>query len=345
MDLKAGDPMSATFEMIEKATQQSANLTRQLLAFSRRQILEMKVVDLNILLQDMDKMLRRVIGEDIELKIILAESLGRVKVDPGQMEQVILNLVINSRDAMPQGGKLTIETANVELDEGYSRAHVGVQSGFYVRLIISDTGIGMSSEVKERIFEPFFTTKEKGKGTGLGLSTVYGIVKQSGGNVWVYSELGKGTAFKVYLPRVDEPLEEEKERRKKEELPSGRETVLVAEDEDDVRNLVMQILKRQGYRVLEAANGGEALIACEKYKEKIHLLVTDVVMPGMSGRELSDRLLPLHPEMKVLYMSGYTDDTILRYGVLEGEINFVQKPFSVEALTQKVREVLEKQKK
>jgi two-component system cell cycle sensor histidine kinase/response regulator CckA len=261
------------------------------------------------------------------------------------MEQVILNLVINSRDAMPQGGKLTIETANVELDEGYSRAHVGVQSGFYVRLIISDTGIGMSSEVKERIFEPFFTTKEKGKGTGLGLSTVYGIVKQSGGNVWVYSELGKGTAFKVYLPRVDEPLEEEKERRKKEELPSGRETVLVAEDEDDVRNLVMQILKRQGYRVLEAANGGEALIACEKYKEKIHLLVTDVVMPGMSGRELSERLLPLHPEMKVLYMSGYTDDTILRYGVLEGEINFVQKPFSVEALTQKVREVLEKQKK
>jgi signal transduction histidine kinase len=342
MDLKAGDPLRGTFEMIEKATQQSANLTRQLLAFSRRQILEMKVIDLNILLQDMDKMLHRVIGEDIELVSVLAGDLGRTRVDPGQMEQVILNLVLNSRDAMPQGGKLTIETANVELDEVYAQGHVGVRPGFYVRVAVSDTGLGMSPEVRERIFEPFFTTKEKGKGTGLGLSTVYGIVKQSGGSIWAYSEPGVGTVFKVYLPRVDEPLEEERERKKREELPRGGETVLVAEDEEDVRSLVVQILKRQGYKVLEAVNGGEALITCEKHKGKIHLLVTDVVMPGMSGRELTERLLVLHPEMKVLYMSGYTDDTVVRYGVLVGEINFMQKPFSVDTLTKKVREVLEK---
>ncbi|MDI6754689.1 MAG: PAS domain S-box protein [Thermodesulfobacteriota bacterium] len=342
LELKAEDPMRRTFEMIDKATTQSANLTRQLLAFSRRQIMEMKVIELNVLLRDTDKMLRRLIGEDIELVSVLAEDLGRVKVDPGQMEQVILNLAINSRDAMPRGGKLTIETANVEIDEKYVHNHVGAKPGRYVRVSVSDTGVGMTPEVKGRIFEPFFTTKEKGMGTGLGLSTVYGIVKQSGGNVWVYSELGKGATFKVYLPRVDEALEEEREKQIKRDLPRGGETVLVAEDEGDVRNLVVQILKRQGYKVLEAANGWEALILCEKNQGMIHLLVTDVVMPVMSGRELTERLLLLHPEAKVLYMSGYTDDAVVRHGILEEGVNFIQKPFSLEKLVEKVREVLDK---
>jgi len=342
MDLKPGDPLRQTFEMIDKATQQSANLTRQLLAFSRRQIMEMKVLDLNSLLGDMDKMLHRVIGEDIELVSMLAGDLGRVKVDPGQMEQVVLNLVLNSRDAMPRGGKLTIETAKVDLDEAYVNGHVGVKPGRYVRIAVSDTGVGMTTEVREKIFEPFFTTKEKGKGTGLGLSTVYGIVKQSGGNIWVYSEPGKGTTFKVYLPRVDEPLEEERAKRIEEELPRGGETVLVAEDDGDVRNLVVQILRKQGYEVLEAANGGEAFMICKKHEGAIDLLVTDVVMPVMSGRELTDRLLLLHPKIKVLYMSGYTDDTVVRHGVLEEGVNFFQKPFSMEALVLKVREVLDK---
>jgi PAS domain S-box-containing protein len=344
MDLKAGDPLRGTFEMIDKATQQSANLTRQLLAFSRRQIMEMKVIDLNNLLLEMDKMLHRIIGEDIELVSVLAEDLGRVQVDPGQVEQVIINLALNARDAMPRGGKLTIETAKVDLDEAYVNGHVGVKPGRYVRIAVSDTGVGMTTEVREKIFEPFFTTKEKGKGTGLGLSTVYGIVKQSGGNIWVYSEPGKGATFKVYLPQVEEPLEEEKEkaRRLERELPHGGETVLVAEDDGDVRSLVVQILKKQGYKVLDAANGEEAFMICEKHEGSIDLLVTDVVMPVMSGRELTDRLLLLHPKIKVLYMSGYTDDTVVRHGVLEEGVNFFQKPFSMEALVLKVREVLDK---
>jgi len=344
MDLKAGDPLRQTFEMIDKATQQSANLTRQLLAFSRRQIMELKVIDLNNLLLDMDKMLHRVIGEDIELVSVVAEDLGRVQVDPGQMEQVIINLALNARDAMPRGGKLTIETANVELNEKYVNNHVGVKPGSYVRVSVTDTGVGMTPEVRERVFEPFFTTKEVGKGTGLGLSTVYGIVKQSGGNIWVYSEPGKGATFKVYLPQVEEPLEEEKEkaRRLERELPQGGETVLVAEDDGGVRSLVVQILKKQGYKVLEAANGEEAFTICEKHERAIDLLVTDVVMPVMSGRELAERLLLLHPKMKVLYMSGYADEAIVRHGVLEEGVNFFQKPFSMEALVLKVREVLDK---
>jgi PAS domain S-box-containing protein len=342
MELKEQDPLREKLEMIEKATEQSANLTRQLLAFSRRQVMEMKVIDLNSLVQDMDKMLHRVIGEDIELVSVLAEDLGRVKVDPGQMEQVIVNFALNARDAMPRGGKLTIETANVDLDEKYANNHVGVKPGRYVRVSVSDTGMGMPPEVKARVFDPFFTTKEKGKGTGLGLSTVYGIVKQSGGNIWVYSELGSGATFKVYLPRVDEPLEEEKERLRGRELPRGAEMVLVAEDQEDVRDLVVQILKRQGYEVLVASDGVEALIICQQYKGLIHLLVTDVVMPRMSGRELADQLLHLYPGIKVLYMSGYTDDAIVRHGVLEAGLNFIEKPFSLEALARKVREVLDK---
>lgn len=295
-DLKEGDPLREKIEMILDATNRSAELAHRLLAFSRRQVMEMRVLDLNNLLKDLNKMLRRVIGEDIELVNVLAEDLGRVKADPGQIEQVVLNLALNAKDAMPGGGKLTIETANVQLDETYSRTHTDVIPGSYVMLAVMDTGVGMTPEVKNRIFEPFFTTKEKGKGTGLGLAMVYGIVKQGGGNIWVYSEPGMGTTFKVYLPRVDEPLEKEKRKPMERELPRGGETVLVVEDDKDVRRLAAQVLKRQGYRVLEAANGGEALIICEKVKEEIHLLVTDVVMPGMSGRELAQRLLLMHPE-------------------------------------------------
>lgn len=338
-ELKEGDPIREKFEMINKATEQSANLTRQLLVFSRRQVMEMKVIDLNNLIKEMDKMLRRIIGEDIELVNVLAEDLGRVRVDPGQMEQVIINLAVNARDAMPQGGRLTMETSNVHLDENYINGHIGVNPGNYIRLMVSDTGMGMTPEVKRRIFEPFFTTKEKGKGTGLGLSTVYGIVKQSGGYIYVYSEPGMGATFKIYLPRVDEALEEEQTTPK--EMPRGGETVLVVEDEPDVRTLIVQILRKQGYKVIEAASGSEAFEACAKYEGKINLLLTDVVMPGMSGRELAERLSLWQPDMKVLYMSGYTDDAMIRYGVLEAGVNFMQKPFSMEALSQKVRQVLD----
>jgi len=287
-------------------------------------------------------MLHRLLGEDIDLVTILPAGIGKVKVDPGQIEQVIINLAVNARDAMPQGGKLTIETADVELDEEYARKHVGVQPGRYVMLSVSDTGVGMSREVMDRIFEPFFTTKEQGKGTGLGLSTVYGIVKQSGGNIWVYSEPGQGTTFKIYLPRVDEPLTEKKDEEVVREIPRGSETILVVEDEETVRKLAMRLLKGQGYRVLEASDGGKAFLLCEKYKERIDLILTDVVMPGMSGRELAERLQKIHPEMKVLYMSGYTDNAIVHHGVLEEGINFMQKPFTLESLARKVREVLDK---
>jgi CheY-like chemotaxis protein len=286
-------------------------------------------------------MLRRVIGEDITLEVVSAEPLGQVKADPGQMEQVLMNLVVNARDAMPEGGKLIIETANVELDEGYANKHIAVKPGAYVMLSVSDTGMGMTPEVKERLFEPFFTTKEMGKGTGLGLSTVYGIVKQSGGNIWVYSEPGQGTTFKIYLPRVDEPLEELREEVIRE-IPRGSETILVVEDEGMVRKLAVRILNRQGYRVLEAEDEGKAFMLCEKYKETIHLILTDVVMPGMGGRQLAERLREIHPEAKTLYMSGYTDNAILHHGILDPGIRFLQKPFTVESLSRKVRETLDK---
>ncbi len=341
MDLQEGDPLKANIEEIQEAAKRAADLTRQLLAFSRKQILEMRVLDLNQVLQRLDKMLRRVIGEDIELVTFLPDLIGKVKADPGQIEQVIMNLSVNARDAMPEGGKLTIETANVELDEEYAKRHIAVQPGRYVMLSMSDTGVGMTPEVRERIFEPFFTTKEKGKGTGLGLSTVYGIVKQSGGNVWVYSEPGQGTTFKIYLPQVDEPLEELREEVVKE-VSRGHETILLVEDEDVVRKLAVRVLKRQGYKVLEAPDGGKAFMLCEAYKEPIHLILTDVVMPGMSGRKLVDRLKVIHPEIKVLYMSGYTDNAILHHGILEPGTNFIQKPFTIDGLARKVREALDK---
>jgi CheY-like chemotaxis protein/two-component sensor histidine kinase len=301
------------------------------------------VLDLNTLLKDLDKMLRRIIGEDIELTTLLAENLGRVKIDPGQFEQIILNLAVNARDAMPSGGKLTIETANVVLDGEYARTHVSVTPGPYVRLSVSDTGGGIPLEVKEKVFEPFFTTKEKGKGTGLGLSTVYGIVKQSGGNIWVYSEPAHGTTFKIYLPRVEEDLDTLHGRDETDFLPRGSETVLLVEDEPSVRDLALRLLNQQGYKVLEAANGEEALrVVQEHIGEKIHLLLTDVVMPQMGGKELANQLKLLRPDIKVLYTSGYTDDAIVHHGVLEPGIHFLQKPFSLKTLSHKVREVLDR---
>jgi PAS domain S-box-containing protein len=341
-ELKKNDPLRENIEEIQKASERAANLTHQLLAFSRRQIMDVKVLDVNTILRDLDKMLHRIIGEDIELIRLLAEDLGRVKVDPGQIEQVIMNLAVNARDAMPKGGKLTIETANVELDGKYALKHIAVKPGHYVMLSMSDTGMGMKPEVKERIFEPFFTTKEKGKGTGLGLSTVYGIVKQSGGYIWVYSEPGKGTTFKIYLPRVDEPPEAWKEKEVKEEIPGGRETVLIVEDDESVRKMAVLVLEKKGYTVLEAKDGNEALLLCKGRKEPIHLILTDVVMPGMSGRQLVDQLRQVYQDIKALYMSGYTDNAIVHHGVLKKGMNFIQKPFTIDGLASKVRKVLDK---
>jgi two-component system cell cycle sensor histidine kinase/response regulator CckA len=342
LELKADDKLRENIEEVQRATQRATDLTRQLLAFGRRQIMEMKVLDLNALLKDLDKMLHRVIGEDIKLTYLLSDEIGKIRVDPGQMEQVILNLAVNARDAMPSGGKLTIETSNAELDEAYAHTHIGSKPGRYVMLSVSDTGVGMTPEIRERAFDPFFTTKEKGKGTGLGLSTCYGIVKQSGGNIWAYSEPGRGTTFKIYFPKVDESLKEAKEEDKAAEILKGTETILAVEDEIEVRKLVAEILKGRGYRVIEASDGEEAIKVAQKNSgDKIHLLLTDVVMPGMSGRELAEILAPHHPGLKILYMSGYTDNAIVNHGVLEEGVNYIQKPFTLDALARKVREVLD----
>ena len=342
MQLNEGNPLRGKLEEIQKAADRAASLTRQLLAFSRRQVMEMRVLDLNILIKDLEKMLRRIIGEDVELITFLADDLGRVKTDPGQIEQVVMNLSINARDAMPDGGKLTIETANVDLDEEYARNHVAVTPGRYVMLSVSDTGVGMTPEIKEKVFEPFFTTKKKGEGTGLGLSTVYGIVKQSGGNIWVYSELGKGTTFKIYLPRVDEPPEEMVEKVMKEDFPRGSETILIVEDNEEVRKLAMRVLEKQGYNVLEASNGNDALLLPNERKESVHLILVDVVMPGISGRQFVEQFKEVCRDCKVLYMSGYTENGIVHHGVLEKGMNYIQKPFTVDGLARKVREVLNK---
>jgi signal transduction histidine kinase/CheY-like chemotaxis protein len=339
-ELDSADPLGTEVDEIKKAADRAASLTRQLLAFSRQQVLAPKVLDLNSVVGNMDKLLRRLLGEDIDLFTVLEPGLGRVKADPGQVEQVIMNLAVNARDAMPQGGKLTIETSSVDLDENYARDHVSVKPGSYVMIAVSDTGMGMTEKVKSRIFEPFFTTKEIGKGTGLGLSTVYGIIKQSGGYIWVYSELGIGSTFKVYLPAIDAPAEipcgssQQPVRR-------GSETVLLVEDEDGVRALMRQVLHKHGYNVLEARHGGEALLTCERHSGKIDLLLTDVVLEQMSGRELAERLLKVRPEMKVLYVSGYADDAIVHHGVLNAGTAFLQKPFTTEALARKIRYVLD----
>ncbi|HEY8072803.1 MAG TPA: ATP-binding protein [Labilithrix sp.] len=339
-ELRPDDPMRADAMEIRTAGMRAADLTKQLLAFSRRQLLSLSIVDLNETLKQMGRMLERIIGEHIELRIAPGAGLQKVKVDPAQVEQVIMNLAINARDAMPNGGRLTIETGNAELDATYALAHAGVTAGPHVMLAVTDSGAGMDKATQERIFEPFFTTKEPGKGTGLGLSTVYGIVKQSGGNIWVYSEVGKGTTFKVYFPRTDESTDTTPPPPVATSL-RGTETVLLVEDEPQVRVLVRTILTRHGYQVLEAESGDEALKFCQRYSGPIHLLLTDVVMPKMSGKQLAELLAPLRSQMKVLYMSGYTDNTVVHHGVLDEGIDFLQKPITPEALTRKVREVLD----
>jgi PAS domain S-box-containing protein len=336
------DPLRRYPQEIQRASERAASLTQQLLAFSRRQMLEPRVLNLNNSVSAMDSMLQRLIGEHIDLVTVLGADLGLVKADPGQIEQVIMNLAVNARDAMPAGGKLTIETANVELDQAYASRHMAVKSGAYVMLALSDTGQGMDERTQARLFEPFFTTKEKGKGTGLGLSTVYGIIKQSGGTIWVYSELGRGSTFKIYLPRVVDLMEAQPlAPAPGREFAGGTETILLVEDEESVRALARETLEQAGFQVLEARHGADALMVSGQYQGPIHLLVTDVVMPEMSGRVLADRLAPRRPELKILYISGYTDNAIVHQGVLDPGTAFLPKPFSPDALVRKVREVLD----
>jgi len=339
--LDSSDPTRGQLEEIRKAGERAGSLTRQLLAFSRQQMLAPRVLDLNTLVTDVEKMLRRLIGEDIDLAIVRDPGLGQVKADSGQIEQILLNLAVNARDAMPEGGKLVIETANVELDEAYADQHGLVPPGSYVLLAVNDTGIGMNAETQAHIFEPFFTTKEQGKGTGLGLATVYGIVKQSAGFIWVYSELGRGTTFKIYLPRIDEPGESVPASEARGHSVGGAETILLVEDEGALRALAARILQALGYRVLESDSPEDALRIGEQHQEPIHLLLTDVVMPRISGRKIAESLAFLRPALKVLYMSGYTDDAVFRNGVLEPGATFIQKPFTPAALARKVREVLD----
>ena len=339
-DLAPDDPKRDDVAQIRKAAEGAAALTRQLLAFSRQQVLEPKVLDLKATVAGTEKLLQRLIGEDVQLATALAPDLGAVKADPVQLEQVIINLAVNARDAMPAGGRLTIEAANVEMDEVYVRSHAPARPGRYVMLVLSDTGIGMDEQTKARIFEPFFTTKESGKGTGLGLATVYGIVKQAGGFIWVYSEPGRGTSFKVYLPRVDEAAEPTFARPATTEPRRGAETVLVVEDAASVRMVTRQVLERYGYSVLEAPNGETALRLAAKHHGPIQLLLTDVVMPGLSGRQLAEQLSRLRPEMKVLYVSGYADNAIVHHGILDSGVAYLQKPFTPESLARRVRDVL-----
>jgi len=340
----ADEKMRKDAQQIIKAGERASALTRQLLAFSRRQMLQPKVVDINGIVADTEKLLRRLIGEDIELMTQLEPTLGRVKADPGQIEQVIMNLAINARDAMPRGGKLSIETANVKLSDKRARQYLGIEPGRYILLAVSDTGIGMDADTQAHIFEPFFTTKAQDKGTGLGLATVYGIVTQSEGAIKVYSEPNQGTTFKIYLPQIEDVATADMPADSPEttdQLPQGTETVLLVEDEAGVRGLAREILQRSGYSVLEAKSGSEALKISDQYKATIHLLLTDVVMPHMSGQELAEKLVLTHPETKVLYMSGYTDKAIVNHGILEPGTQFLQKPFTPELLARRLRAVLD----
>jgi hypothetical protein len=339
-NLPKNDPNRHSAEQIMKAGDRAAGLTNQLLAFSRRQVMQPKVLDLNHVVTGLSAMLRRLIGEDIDLQLTLREDLGRVNADPGQIEQVMMNLVVNARDAMPQGGSLTIETANVTLDDNYAQRHIAVKPGPYVLLAVSDTGKGMDEATKSRLFEPFFTTKEPGKGTGLGLSTVFGIVKQSGGSVQVYTEQGTGSSVKVYLPRIDQKVQLERAGRRKTSL-RGSETILLVEDDEMVRTLVRETLEREGYKVIDSADPVEAQRLADGHRGKIQLLITDVVMPKLSGKELARSLTHIRPDLKVLYMSGYTDSAIVNSGILQKEVSFLQKPFTPASLSSKVREVID----
>jgi two-component system cell cycle sensor histidine kinase/response regulator CckA len=341
-ELLPEDPVYHDMQEVLKAAKRAEALTSQLLAFSRRKPVSPKVLNINTLVSDMDRMLRRVVGEDVDVSTRLSDQLWNVRIDPGSLEQVVVNLAVNARDAMLDGGRLTIETGNTIISDDYGQRHgAEIPAGDYVLLAMSDDGMGMDEATQAKIFEPFFTTKGAGKGTGLGLSTCYGIVKQAGGYIWVYSEIGKGTTFKIYLPRVVEETDRAPIVRQLESL-RGTETILVAEDDDQVRKLAARALTRLGYRVLEAANGSAALIAGET-PDEIHLLLTDVVMPEMSGKQLVEKLAPTRPTMKVLYMSGYTANAIMHRGVLDPGTHMLQKPFAPDTLARKVRELLDEE--
>jgi len=340
-ELVRQDELRGHVQEIKNSVERAAGLTRQLLAFSRQQVLAAQVLDLNRAIVTLAKLLRRLIGEDIELVMVEGSGLARVKADPGQVEQVIMNLAVNARDAMPRGGRLTIETSNIEVDAAYAQSHYPMTPGSYVMLAVSDTGVGMDAGIQGHIFEPFFTTKEMGKGTGLGLATVYGIVKQSGGFIWVQSEVGKGTTFRIYFPFAQEEPSADAVMEQVV-VAGGSETVLLVEDEEKVRSLMRRYLVARGYTILEARNGQEALVIAGHHKGAIQLLMTDVVMPSMGGRELAELLLPLHPGMKVLFVSGYTHDAIHHDGVMDSGATLLQKPFTAEVLAAKVREVLDR---
>jgi two-component system, cell cycle sensor histidine kinase and response regulator CckA len=338
-DLPPGDPLRSSADEVRIAAERAASLTNQLLAFSRRQVMRPVVLNPNTTLANLENMLRRIIGEDIVLSVEASPDTGNIRADAGHIEQAIVNLVLNARDAMPDGGRITIETANVTLDTGYAQSHIGVKPGEFVMIAVTDTGLGMDAEMRRHIFEPFFTTKAKGRGTGLGLATVYGMVKQGGGDIWVYSEPGRGTSFKLYFPRVPE------EAAADSVAPGvvdarGNETILLVEDEKAVRELTTTILKQLGYRVLAASSGRQALEIAENTPEHISLLLTDVVMPGMSGKQLADTLLPRRQGMQVLFLSGYTENTVVHHGVLEPGLEFMQKPFTRDDLARKIRQLL-----
>jgi signal transduction histidine kinase len=338
-ELPAEDPMRPDLEEIRKAGLRASNLTRQLLAFSRRQVMQPRALDLNRVVQGLAGMLRRLLGADVDLSVVGQTGLWSVKADAGQIEQVVMNLAVNARDAMPTGGRLVVETKNAELTEQDAREHLGVKPGPYVMLAVNDSGVGMDKETQARVFEPFFTTKEQGKGTGLGLSTVFGIVAQSGGYIWAESELNHGSTFKIYFPKSEESAKGASSPPSLS-VPGGSETILLVEDDDQVRAVAHEILKRHGYHVLDAASPGDAIVICEQHRGKIDLLLTDVILPRMSGRLLAERLRPLRPEMRVLFMSGYTGDTAMNHGVLDFGAGFLPKPLTPPALMAKVREVL-----
>jgi len=341
-ELSPDHPLYKYAEEIRHAGEHATRLTRQLLVFSRKQTVEPVVLDLNEVVNDLDKMLRRLINENVELTVALGKQIGRVKADVGYIGQVLVNLIINARDAMPSGGQLAITTGNVTLDEDYARRHPEVVPGDYVMLSVSDTGIGMTDEVKAHLFEAFFTTKPKGKGTGLGLATCQTIVKQSGGHIDADSQLGKGTTFKIYFPRVDQPVEVTARPVQNGPLPRGTETLLVVEDEPSVCHLANNVLKNQGYTVLQAMNGQEALRVAREHKgPPIRLVITDVIMPQMGGKVMAEWLKSSHPDLKILFTSGYTDDTIVQYGVLDPGVAFLSKPYTPASLTRKVRELLD----
>jgi PAS domain S-box-containing protein len=340
-DLQAEDPLRQDIEQIRDAGQRATSLTSQLLAFGRKQILQPEIIDLNLVISQMNSMLRRMIGEDIDFATDPMSGLGKIHADPSRIQQIIMNLVVNARDAMPNGGKLTVETQNIDFKEPYIKDHPVATPGAYVMLAISDNGTGMDAKTKEHIFEPFFTTKAKGKGSGLGLATVYGIVKQSNGYIWVYSELGKGSTFKIYFPRVDEEQSGAAAPKIKKSGYIGSETILVVEDERSVRTLTVRILKDNGYHVLEAANGLEAIRIAREFPGELHMIITDVIMPGMSGKTMATQIKAERPKIRSLYISGYTDNAIVHHGILDSDVAFLQKPFSIEGLARKVREVLD----